>query len=313
MEVAYSQILKRVDLKGEAVKVIAQAPQNHGNQKARMCQQTKCTPGSAFPSPGMVQTAPGRGTPPSALQHILLCPCSPGFVRLHLSQRVSQCWWNQVSWNSSPHLCLHTPKSNDQHTRSLLFRAIPTWGWGTVRQQCKTNLISHWHVNKKLPEAGKTANCRRWEHHSGIQRPGKSSTAFTGTASVQLIFSSVLHKPDQWRNLTPPQLKCTWGVTTNNCIRSISSSVSPVQIIQVSLPERIFQDIPGKRLTLSVPQVRTNPTQQFWPCADNPQTQIYMFHYITKHTETKNLFFSENLTSQISLKVTFRAGNFIFS
>lgn len=188
MEVAYSQILKRVDLKGEAVKVIAQAPQNHGNQKAWMCQQTKCTPGSAFPSPGMVQTAPGRGTPPSALQHILLCPCSPGFVRLPLSQRVSQCWWNHVSWNSSPHLCLHTPKSNDQHTRSLLFRAIPTWGWGTVRQQCKTNLISHWHVNKKLPEAEKTANCRRRVEYSDQVNPAQPSLALRVSSSFSHLF-----------------------------------------------------------------------------------------------------------------------------
>lgn len=155
----------------------------------------------------MVQPDPGRSTPASTLiQHILFCPYSHSFVRLPLSQRASHWWWrwcgtmlNEIVVHTSACRLQEKWPSDLSNKVPVLFRAIPSLGWGTARQQRKTNLISCWHMNKKLSEAEKTTNWRIWEHHSAIYWQGKYSTASTDTASIQFIYSFVLHEPDQWR------------------------------------------------------------------------------------------------------------------
>lgn len=172
MELAYNQILKRMDLKVEAVNLTAQASQNHENQKPLDVPLDQMHTWVQHSCLLEWSTDPGRRTPASTLiQCISFCIYSHSFVRLPLSQRASHWWWCGTMLNE---IVLHMSACRLQEKRPsdlsnkfpVLFRAIPSLGWGTARHQCKTNLISHWHMNKKLPEAKKTTNCKLWEHHT---------------------------------------------------------------------------------------------------------------------------------------------------
>lgn len=136
--------------------------------------------------------------------------------------------------------CLHADSnSNDDQTCPILQRAISSLGWGTARRQCKTYLIFLTDIRIKSLWKSKRLLTVEWEHHSGIQWP--------------VLIRSTRTRPAERNLILQPQLECKWGVTTKTCVGNIPSSVSPFQIIRVSLPERIFQDITVKRPTVSVP------------------------------------------------------------